>query len=84
MPERQRNKALRAARVAAGLTQLELATRVGATQPAIAAYESGAKVPSCAMAEALAAALDEPRIEAIGYTRRPGPLVVEQIEAGHA
>ncbi|MGO3135277.1 MAG: helix-turn-helix domain-containing protein [Agrococcus casei] len=37
---------LRARRQAAGLTQAELAARAGTARPNIAAYESGAKVPS--------------------------------------
>jgi len=34
------------AREAAGITQLEVAERAGTTQPAVAAYESGARTPS--------------------------------------
>jgi transcriptional regulator with XRE-family HTH domain len=34
------------AREAAGMTQLEVAERAGTTQPAVAAYESGARTPS--------------------------------------
>jgi len=39
---------IRTARHAAGITQAELAARAGTTQPAIAAYESGARKPSLA------------------------------------
>jgi transcriptional regulator with XRE-family HTH domain len=39
---------IRAARDAAGITQVELAARAGTTQPAIAAYESGARTPNLA------------------------------------
>jgi transcriptional regulator with XRE-family HTH domain len=39
---------IRAARHAAGITQVELAVRAGTTQPAIASYESGAKRPNLA------------------------------------
>jgi len=39
---------IRAARVAAGITQVELAARAGTTQPAVAAYESGARTPGLA------------------------------------
>ncbi len=39
---------IRSARHAAGITQVELAARAGTTQPAVAAYESGAKRPSLA------------------------------------
>ena len=37
---------IRSARQAAGITQLEVAERAGTTQPAVAAYESGARTPS--------------------------------------
>ena len=39
---------IRAARHAAGLTQVEVAARAGTTQPALAAYESGARTPNLA------------------------------------
>jgi transcriptional regulator with XRE-family HTH domain len=39
---------IRTARHAAGITQVELAARAGTTQPAVAAYESGAKRPALA------------------------------------
>jgi transcriptional regulator with XRE-family HTH domain len=44
---------IRDARQAAGITQLELASRAGTAQPAVAAYESGAKAPSLATLERL-------------------------------
>jgi transcriptional regulator with XRE-family HTH domain len=37
---------IRSARQAAGITQLEVAQRAGTAQPAVAAYESGARTPS--------------------------------------
>jgi transcriptional regulator with XRE-family HTH domain len=37
---------IRSARQAAGITQLEVAEQAGTTQPAVAAYESGARSPS--------------------------------------
>lgn len=37
---------IRSARQAAGITQLEVAQRAGTAQPAVAAYESGARIPS--------------------------------------
>lgn len=37
---------IRSARQAAGITQLEVAQRARTTQPAVAAYESGARTPS--------------------------------------
>jgi transcriptional regulator with XRE-family HTH domain len=39
---------IRTARHAAGITQAELAARAGTTQPAVAAYESGARKPNLA------------------------------------
>lgn len=39
---------IRSARQSAGITQLEVAERAGTTQPAVAAYESGARTPSLA------------------------------------
>jgi transcriptional regulator with XRE-family HTH domain len=39
---------IRAARRAAGITQVELAARASTTQPAVAAYESGARTPNLA------------------------------------
>ena len=37
---------IRGARLAAGITQLELANRAGTAQPAVAAYESGGRTPN--------------------------------------
>jgi transcriptional regulator with XRE-family HTH domain len=44
---------IRGARQAAGITQLELAGRAGTAQPAVAAYESGARTPNLATLERL-------------------------------
>jgi transcriptional regulator with XRE-family HTH domain len=44
---------IRDARRAAGITQLELAGRAGTAQPAVAAYESGARTPNLATLERL-------------------------------
>ncbi len=44
---------IRQARTAAGLTQAELARRARTSQPTIAAYESGAKIPTVATLERL-------------------------------
>lgn len=48
---------LRATRLAAGLTQAELAARAGTARPNIAAYESGAKSPSSEVRERLITAM---------------------------
>ncbi len=49
---------VRGARQAAGITQHELATRAGTAQPAVAAYESGARTPNLATLERLLDACD--------------------------
>jgi hypothetical protein len=47
---------IKEARSAAGLTQAELAERAGTSQPTIAAYESGGKVPNVSTLERVLAA----------------------------
>jgi transcriptional regulator with XRE-family HTH domain len=49
---------IRDARRAAGITQRELAERAGTAQPAVAAYESGARTPSLATLERLLGACE--------------------------
>ena len=68
MPERLANS-LKDKRTALGLTQGELAERVGVTRKTVNTVENGVFVPSALLALKLAAALDEPveglfRIEA--------------------
>jgi predicted nucleotidyltransferase/DNA-binding XRE family transcriptional regulator len=46
-------KLIRESRTAAGLTQAELARRAGTSQPTIAAYEAGDKIPRVATLERL-------------------------------
>lgn len=50
-------------RVAAGLTQWQLAEQVGVSQPAVALWETGVNIPSLAnviaMARALSCTIDE-------------------------
>ena len=53
---------LRAARLAAGLSQRGLAARAGVPQPNIAAYESGRRIPSAATLERLLAATAVPNM----------------------
>jgi len=48
---------IRAMRLAAGLTQTELAVRAGTARPNIAAYESGSKTPSPDVRDRLIAAM---------------------------
>jgi transcriptional regulator with XRE-family HTH domain len=50
--------AIRDARSAAGITQLELAKRANTAQPAVAAYESGGRTPNLATLERLLNACD--------------------------
>lgn len=47
------SKLIKEARTAAGLTQSELARRAGTSQPTVAAYESGEKVPTVETLERL-------------------------------
>jgi transcriptional regulator with XRE-family HTH domain len=49
---------IRGARLAAGITQQELANRAHTAQPAIAAYESGARTPNLATLERLLGACE--------------------------
>ncbi len=50
---------LRSARRAAGITQSELALRAGTTQPAVAAYEAGARTPTLGTLERMVGACDQ-------------------------
>jgi predicted nucleotidyltransferase len=56
---------VKAMRIAAGLTQAELAARAGTARPNIAAYESGAKVPSPEVRDRLIAAMRPKPSEAL-------------------
>lgn len=49
---------IRGARLAAGITQLELANRAGTAQPAVAAYESGGRTPNLTTLERLLGACE--------------------------
>ena len=60
---------LREARSAAGITQTELARRVGVTQPMVAAYESGTREPTVATVRRMAWALGQ----TVSLTPLPGP-----------
>jgi transcriptional regulator with XRE-family HTH domain len=52
------NALIHDARQTAGITQLELAGRAGTAQPAVAAYESGARTPNLATLERLLGACE--------------------------
>lgn len=49
---------VRTARIAAELTQLDLATRLGVKQPAVSAWESGKAFPTAVVLLTLAGVLD--------------------------
>lgn len=59
---------IRNARQAAGITQLELADRAGTAQPAVAAYESGARTPNLATLERLLGACEHD-VEVLAHPR---------------
>ena len=62
---------VRRLREATGLTQLELARRIGSTQPAVARLEAGGVAPTIETLERIAAALD---LElAVRFKRRKQP-----------
>jgi transcriptional regulator with XRE-family HTH domain len=82
---------IRGARRAAGITQLELAARAGTAQPAVAAYESGAKTPNLTTLERLVGACEHD-IEVLAHPRvRRGAAslaelsqtIEEDLEHGH-
>jgi len=50
------SQAIRQARLAANLSQVDLAARVGTSQPALARYEAGAALPTLPTLERLLAA----------------------------
>jgi transcriptional regulator with XRE-family HTH domain len=59
---------IRGARRAAGITQQSVAERAGTAQPAVAAYESGARTPSLATLERLLGACEHD-IEVLAHPR---------------
>jgi transcriptional regulator with XRE-family HTH domain len=70
------------ARSRAGLTQRELAGRSGTSQPALSAYESGAKVPSAATLARILAACGE-RLTTVPSSRPVrSPAAAELAHAG--
>lgn len=60
---------LRARRVAAGLTQRELAARAGVPQPNVSAYEVGRREPTLETAQRLDRALRVPALSRVRATR---------------
>ncbi len=72
-PQYEYRKALIEARIAAGLTQKELAQRMGTTQSAIARLEAGERTPTLDTLQRLAKALG------ISFTITAGePLVIHR------
>lgn len=64
------SKLIKEARTAAGLTQVELARRAGTSQPTVAAYESGEKVPTVGTLERL---LHAAGVDLVAAPTSPGP-----------
>ncbi len=81
---------IRGARRAAGMTQLELASRAGTAQPAVAAYESGSRAPNLATLERLLGAcehdmevLARPRVRrGAASLAALGETIAEDLERG--
>lgn len=63
---------VRQARAAAGLTQAQLARRAGTSQPAVAAYESGAKTPTVATLDRLLGAAGQSLTASTPQVQPPG------------
>jgi transcriptional regulator with XRE-family HTH domain len=82
---------IRDARHAAGITQLELARHAGTAQPAVAAYESGARTPGIATLERLLGAcehdvevLARPRVRrGAASLAELAQTIGEDLRAGH-
>lgn len=75
---------IRRARIKAGLTQLQLATKLGLTRPTITQWETGATTPHAGKLEELAKALGLPRLEIFGGSEidqnvRDGPGVARYV-----
>jgi transcriptional regulator with XRE-family HTH domain len=69
---------IRRSRGAAGITQLELAARAGTAQPAVAAYETGARTPNLAtLARLLHACEHDVEVIARPRVRRGAPSLAE-------
>jgi putative transcriptional regulator len=71
MAERRLGNRLKDARVARGLTQAELAARIGVSRKTVNTVENGVFVPSTTLALALAEAL-ETTVEALFYLTSDG------------
>jgi transcriptional regulator with XRE-family HTH domain len=58
----------------AGLTQAELAARIGTTQAALSKIETGRNLPGLELLDRVARAVGRPVTLTLGETRRPVPL----------
>lgn len=70
-------RTLRAARLAAGLTQAELAARAGTSQATLSAYERGRKEPSLATLDRLLRATGR-RLSTVPAARQPTHAELER------
>lgn len=64
---------IKAARLLKGMSQTELAERLGVSQPAVAHWESGAHAPRFALLPRIAAVLDIPREDIAPKRGRKAP-----------
>jgi len=69
-------QAVRERRLALGLSQVELATRAGMTQPALSRLEAGGVIPTIPLLDRISAALDADLIVQLARTPpdQPAPL----------
>lgn len=75
--------ALRAARLAAGLTQVRLAERIGTTQTAVARAESGKVMPTIGLADRWARATGRPMMLRLGNGPDIAPSGVDRDQLRH-
>jgi transcriptional regulator with XRE-family HTH domain len=71
-------------RVEAGLTQAELAARMGTTQSAIARMEGGGTRPTLATLEKLAAAVGAELVVGVGENLSDNRSIAKLVREGHA
>lgn len=71
-------------RIDAGLTQAELATRMGTTQSAIARMEGGGTRPSLETLEKLAVAVGQELVVGVGEHLSANRSIAKLVREGHA
>lgn len=79
---RGRRNAVRAARTSAGMTQADLAGRVGVTRQTVVAVEAGDYAPSVYLALAIAGALDGSVEGLFGDRAQVGTAALDDERAG--